>query len=76
MVSRGIGISNILKGIHQSMAGRYLRLLTAARAKGVVLVTGGLAADVGLDGPEADLAAGVMRTSPKKAGCARRQRNS
>ena len=48
MVSRGIGISNILKGIHQSMAGRYLRLLTSARAKGVVLVTGGLAADVGL----------------------------
>ncbi len=48
MVSRGIGISNILKGIHQSMAGRYLRLLTAARAKDVVLVTGGLAADVGL----------------------------
>jgi benzoyl-CoA reductase subunit D len=30
------------------MAGRYLRLLTSARAKGVVLVTGGLAADVGL----------------------------
>lgn len=48
MVSRGIGISNILKGIHQSMAGRYLRLLTSARAKGVVLMTGGLAADVGL----------------------------
>ncbi len=48
MVSRGISVSNILKGIHQSMAGRYLRLLTSARAKGVVLVTGGLAADVGL----------------------------
>jgi benzoyl-CoA reductase subunit D len=48
MVSRGISVSNILKGIHQSMAGRYLRLVTSARAKGVVLVTGGLAADVGL----------------------------
>jgi benzoyl-CoA reductase subunit D len=48
MVSRGIGVSNILKGIHQSMAGRYLRLLTSARAEGVVLVTGGLASDVGL----------------------------
>jgi len=48
MVSRGIGISNILKGIHQSMAGRYLRLLTSTRAQGTVLVTGGLAADVGL----------------------------
>ena len=50
MVSRGIGVSNILKGIHQSMAGRYLRLLTAAHAEGVVLVTGGLASDVGLLG--------------------------
>jgi benzoyl-CoA reductase subunit D len=30
------------------MAGRYLRLLTSAGAQGVVLVTGGLAADVGL----------------------------
>lgn len=48
MVSRGISIPNILKGIHQSMAGRYLRLLTSAGARGVVLVTGGLAADVGL----------------------------
>lgn len=48
MVSRGIAVSDILKGIHQSMAGRYLRLLTSARTKGVVLVTGGLAADVGL----------------------------
>ena len=28
-------IPNILKGIHQSMAGRYLRLLTSAGAKGV-----------------------------------------
>jgi benzoyl-CoA reductase subunit D len=48
MVSRGLTIANILKGIHQSMAGRYLRLLTSAGAKGVVLVSGGLAADVGL----------------------------
>jgi benzoyl-CoA reductase subunit D len=48
MVSRGIKVANILKGIHQSMAGRYMRLLTSAKAKGVVLVTGGLAADVGL----------------------------
>jgi benzoyl-CoA reductase subunit D len=48
MVSRGISIPNILRGIHDSMAGRYHRLLTAAGAKGVVLVTGGLAADEGL----------------------------
>jgi len=48
MVSRGISTANIIKGIHQSMAGRYLRLLGAAKAQGVVLVTGGLAFDVGL----------------------------
>jgi benzoyl-CoA reductase subunit D len=48
MVSRGISAPDIIKGIHQSMAGRYLRLLTSAGAKGTVLVTGGLAADAGL----------------------------
>jgi benzoyl-CoA reductase subunit D len=48
MVSRGIRVANILKGIHQSMAGRYMRLLASAKTKGVVVVTGGLAADVGL----------------------------
>ncbi len=48
MVSRGIKIPDIIKGIHQSMAGRYVRLLAAIRAEGVALVTGGLAADVGL----------------------------
>jgi benzoyl-CoA reductase subunit D len=48
MVSRGITTSNIIKGIHQSMAGRYLRLLTSAGARGVTLITGGLASDVGL----------------------------
>jgi benzoyl-CoA reductase subunit D len=48
MVSRGIAIPNILKGIHQSMAGRCLPLLTSVGAQGVALVTGGLAADVGL----------------------------
>ena len=48
MVSRGISTANIIKGIHQSMAGRYLRLLSSAGALGRVLVTGGLAADVGL----------------------------
>jgi benzoyl-CoA reductase subunit D len=48
MVSRGISVPNILKGIHLSMAARYVRLLNGAKAKGLVLVTGGLAADVGL----------------------------
>jgi benzoyl-CoA reductase subunit D len=48
MVSRGIGIPNILRGIHESMAGRSVRLVASAGAKGVLLVTGGLAADEGL----------------------------
>jgi benzoyl-CoA reductase subunit D len=50
MVSRGIAVRNILRGIHESMAGRILRLLTSSGARGVVLVTGGLAADTGLVG--------------------------
>ena len=48
MVSRGISTANILKGIHLSMAGRFVKLLRAAKAEGVVLVTGGLASDLGL----------------------------
>jgi benzoyl-CoA reductase subunit D len=48
MVSRGISAPNIIRGIHQSMAGRYLKLLSSLEASGVVLITGGLAADAGL----------------------------
>jgi benzoyl-CoA reductase subunit D len=48
MVSRGIGTSDILKGIHESMAGRFVKLLRAIGAEDRVLVTGGLSADEGL----------------------------
>jgi len=48
MVSRGIAVADILRGIHDSMAGRYVRLLLTARSCGEALVTGGLAADDGL----------------------------
>jgi benzoyl-CoA reductase subunit D len=48
MVSRGISLPNILKGIHKSMAGRAVRLLVSLGKPPVVLVTGGLANDVGL----------------------------
>jgi benzoyl-CoA reductase subunit D len=48
MVSRGISTSDILKGIHLSMAGRYIKLLRAIGAKSPVAITGGLAMDVGL----------------------------
>jgi benzoyl-CoA reductase subunit D len=48
MVSRGIAAPDIIKGIHQSMAGRYVKLLGSLGASGAALVSGGLAADVGL----------------------------
>jgi benzoyl-CoA reductase subunit D len=48
MVSRGIKTQDILKGIHLSMAGRYLKLLRSIGAEGTVAITGGLSADVGL----------------------------
>jgi benzoyl-CoA reductase subunit D len=64
MVSRGITTANIIRGIHQSMAGRYLRLLTSVGAEGVVLITGGLARDAGLLRAMRDGTAGL----PGKAG--------
>ena len=48
MVSRGIRTCDILKGIHLSMAGRFVKLLRATGAAGPVAVTGGLSRDVGL----------------------------
>jgi benzoyl-CoA reductase subunit D len=49
MVSRGISTSNILKGIHLSMAARLSKLLKSIGAvDGAVMVTGGLALDKGL----------------------------
>jgi len=48
MVSRGISLPNILKGIHTSMAGRAVRLLVSLGKPPVVLLTGGLANDMGL----------------------------
>ncbi len=48
MVSRGIAIPDILKGIHLSMAGRLVKLLQSAKVDDTVLMTGGLSADAGL----------------------------
>jgi len=72
MVSRGISAPNIIKGIHQSMAGRYLKLLSSMKVDGVVLITGGLAADVGLvaalrEAAEAQKQAFEIRTHPESA---------
>ena len=50
MVSRGISTADILRGIHESMAGRFARLLRSVRAEGTVFVSGGLSGDVGLLG--------------------------
>jgi benzoyl-CoA reductase subunit D len=48
LVSRGIKAPNILRGIHESMAGRYIRLLKASNADGLIAITGGLSRDEGL----------------------------
>ena len=48
MVSRGLATADILKGIHDSIAGRLVRLIRATGAAGAVVVTGGLAGDEGL----------------------------
>ena len=50
MVSRGLATADILRGIHESMASRYARLLQSIGAEEVVFVSGGLAADDGLKG--------------------------
>ncbi len=47
MVSRGISTENILKGIHISMANRFVKLLRRVSAEYPVAVTGGLARDEG-----------------------------
>ncbi len=50
MVSRGIATEDILRGIHESMAGRFAHLLRGLNVQGVVFVSGGLAQDDGLLG--------------------------
>ena len=65
MVSRGISTSNILKGIHLSIAGRLSRLIRSTKVEGTVVVTGGLAHDVGLLGALGEqLAATKSRRGP------------
>lgn len=48
MVSRGITTSDILRGVHESMAERFTRLLKSLQFDGAVFVSGGLASDVGM----------------------------
>ena len=70
MVSRGISTADILRGIHLSMTGRYVKLLQAIGAEGDVLITGGLASDEGLaealrDRADAEKLAITVRTHPQ-----------
>ena len=65
MVSRGISTPDILRGIHDSMAGRFARLLRSLGAEGVVFVSGGLANDVGL---RAALADALDQAAPPRRG--------
>ncbi|MFO0728951.1 MAG: benzoyl-CoA reductase subunit D [Myxococcota bacterium] len=48
MVSRGIPIPAILRGIHDSIATRLVKLLKGIKVRGPVMLTGGLNGDVGL----------------------------
>jgi benzoyl-CoA reductase subunit D len=48
MVSRGISTENILRGIHESMAGRFTRLLRSLEYGEIIFMSGGIASDVGL----------------------------
>lgn len=50
MVSRGITTADILRGVHESMADRFARLLRSLTFDGAVFVSGGLASDVGMLG--------------------------
>ena len=48
MVSRGISTADILRGVHESMADRFARLLKSLQFDGPVFVSGGIASDTGL----------------------------
>ncbi len=65
MVSRGIATADILRGIHDSMAGRFAHLLRGLGVQGVVLVSGGLAQDIGL---MASLRDELAKDSAKRGG--------
>lgn len=48
MVARGVKIEDIVKGIHLSIAGRAVKLLSKLKAESPVVLTGGMAQDEGL----------------------------
>ena len=48
MVSRGIATSDIIRGIHQSITQRLVKLLAALKADSPLVLTGGLSRDAGI----------------------------
>ena len=48
MVSRGISITNIIKGIHLSIANRVVKLISSLKAESPIILTGGMAANKGM----------------------------
>lgn len=48
MVSRGVSTPDIVKGIHISVANRVIKLLTTLRAEGIIVLTGGMASNIGM----------------------------
>lgn len=48
MVSRGISTPDIIKGIHLSIAGRVVKLLSSLKAESPIVLTGGMALNKGM----------------------------
>lgn len=48
MVSRGISTPDIIKGIHISIAGRIIKLLSALKAESPIVLTGGMGLNKGM----------------------------
>lgn len=48
MVSRGISTPDIIKGIHLSIAGRIIKLLSSLKAESPIFLTGGMALNKGM----------------------------
>ena len=48
MVSQGIATSDIVKGIHESIARRIVSLLSKLKVESPVVLTGGMSQDIGL----------------------------
>jgi benzoyl-CoA reductase subunit D len=48
MVSRGISTPNIIKGIHIAIANRIIKLLSSLKAESPIILTGGMALNMGM----------------------------